>query len=270
MGTDEVTQTPPARRPPRHLTRKQLILLLPFAGIALAVVLHLAQWVTSWIATALARSRGVATTCTDLISQAGTGRDALGTDGTGVPDIDIVDYAPWGYRCEAHLDSGGVSIQDHTAGTSVLYVLTLAIAALSLVVLIGLLSAFVLTRAARALQSQGNAERPRSPWPLRLIGLGAGLLPMTMFGQYIQWYSASNSGGSSICPSTVGGDEVSGFSVTASYLPPSLTCNGDTVTGEAFSVTQHGLASYGFFGCLALIMFGTLLVIAGRVAAHRR
>ena len=93
---------------------------------------------------------------------------------------------------------------------------------------------------------------------------------MTTLLQHLQWYSASNSGGSSICPNTVGGDEVAGFSVTASYLPPSLTCNGDTVTGEAFSVTQHGLAFYGFFGCLALIMFGTLLVIAGRVAAHRR
>jgi hypothetical protein len=177
---------------------------------------------------------------------------------------------PWGYRCEAQLDSGALGVQEHTAGTSVLYFLTLAIAALSVVMLIGLLSAFVLTRAARALQSQGNAGRPRSPWPLRLIGLGAGLLPMTTLLQHLQWYSASNSGGSSICPNTVGGDEVAGFSVTASYLPPSLTCSGDTVTGEDFSVTQHGLAFYGFLGCLALIMFGTLLVIAGRVAAHRR
>src|SRR5699024_32681 len=42
VGTDETTQTPPARRPEarrpaRRLTCKRLILLLPFAGLALAV-----------------------------------------------------------------------------------------------------------------------------------------------------------------------------------------------------------------------------------------
>lgn len=262
MGTNAATATTTEQKP-RRLSLKRLLFLLPLAGLAVAAILHAAQWVTSWIATALARGRGAFEVCTDLLT------DVTG-DGTKVSGVEIVDYAPWGYRCEAQLDNGGVGIQDFSAGTSALFYLTLGIAGLSIVVLVGLVLASAVIYLLRPVVPLTSRDRVRGRWPLRTVGLGLFLLPMTLLWQYLRWYGASNSGGSTICPDTVDGNEVFGFGVTANYLPPSLTCSGHTVTGEEFSVTEYGVAFYGFLGCLALIALGSVLVIITRVRDKRR
>ena len=89
-----------------------------------------------------------------------------------------------------------------------------------------------------------------------------------MLGQYFQWYAKSD--GFGICPESVGGNDVLGFSVTADYLPPSLTCSGDTVTGQEFSVTQYGFPFYGFLAGLVLAAVGLCLLVAVRMRAQRR
>lgn len=152
---------------------------------------------------------------------------------------------------------------EHSGATSALFMLSLAFAALSVAMLLGVLLAFVATRLVGLYQSP-FAEPRRDRWPLRLIAVGVFVLPLMMFAQHLQWYSASKSGGSGICPDTVGGNDVLGFSVTADYLPPTLTCSGDSVTGQEFSVTQ-----YGFLARVVIAVAGLVLLIIVRMRRTR-
>ena len=61
-----------------------------------------------------------------------------------------------------------------------------------------------------------------------------------------------------------------GFSVTADYLPPALTCSGDSVTGQEFSVTQYGFPFYGFIAGLILAVLGVVLLIVARARTRQR
>ena len=158
---------------------------------------------------------------------------------------------------------------EHSGATSALFMLSLAFAALSVAMLLGVLLAFVATRLVGLYQSP-FAEPRRDRWPLRLIAVGVFVLPSMMFAQHLQWYSASKSGGSGICPESVGGNDVLGFSVTADYLPPALTCSGDSVTGQEFSVTQHGFPFYGFIAGLILAVLGVVLLIVARARTRQR
>lgn len=240
----------------RRLSRWQVAFLLPSAGLVVAALLHAAQWVTSWISTAVARTQGVADACSDLVDDFGVESDA----------IEIEDRAPFGFVCHASVDSGSAMVE-HSGATSALFMVSMALAALSVAVLLGVLIAFVVTRLLR-LYRPPLTEPRRDRWPLRLIAVGVFVLPVMMFGQYFQWYAKSD--GFGICPFTVGGDDVLGFSVTADYLPPSLTCSGDTVTGEEFSVTQHGFPFCGFIAGLLLVALGLCLLVAVRMRARRR
>ena len=76
------------------------------------------------------------------------------------------------------------------------------------------------------------------------------------------------SGGSGICPDTAGGDEVSGLPITDGYLPPTLICFGDTVSGEAFAVTQYGLPFYGFLAGLIVAVAGLVPLVIARSRAR--
>lgn len=240
----------------RRLSRWQVAFLLPCAGSVFAALLHLAQWVTSWVLTALARTRGAADACSDLV-------DALGIN----PDaIAIEDSAPFGFACHASTD-GGSAVVEHSGATSALFMFSLAIAALSVAALLGVLLAFTVTRLVGLYRSP-LAEPRRDRWPLRLIGIGVFVLPLMMLGQYLQWYSKSD--GFGICPGAVGGNDVLGFSVTASYLPPSLTCSGDSVTGQEFSVTQYGVPFYGFLAGVIVAVVGLVVLIVARARARKR
>ncbi|GGC37546.1 hypothetical protein GCM10010974_19960 [Brevibacterium sediminis] len=240
----------------RRLSRWQVAFLLPSAGLVVAVLLHVAQWVTSWISTAVARAQGAGDACSDLA-------DTLGVD----PDaIEIEDRAPSGFVCQAPTYDGGHAIIEHSGATSALFMLALAFAALSVAVLLGVLIAFMVTRLLGLYRSP-FAEPRRDRWPLRLIGIGVFMLPVMMLGQYFQWYSKSD--GFGICPFTVGGNDVLGFSVTADYLPPSLTCSGDTVTGQEFSVTQYGFPFYGFLAGVVVAAVGLGLLVVARMRRTR-
>lgn len=151
--------------------------------------------------------------------------------------------------------------------TSALFMVSMALTALSVAVLLGVLIAFVVTRLLR-LYRPPLTEPRRDRWPLRLIAVGVFVLPVMMFGQYFQWYAASD--GFEICPESVSGNDVLGFSVTADYLPPSLTCSGDAVTGQEFSVTQYGFPFYGFLAGLVLAAVGLAVLIIVRVRSRRR
>lgn len=238
------------------LSRWRVAFLLPSAGLVVAVLLHAAQWVTSWISTAVARTQGAADACSDLV-------DTLSVD----PDaIEIEDRAASGFVCHASVDSGSAMVENSGA-TSTLFMVSVALAALSVAVLLGVLIAFMVTRLLGLYRSP-LAEPRRDRWPLRLIGIGVFVLPLMMLGQYFQWYAKSD--GFGICPESVGGNDVLGFSVTANYLPPSLTCSGDSVTGQEFSVTQYGFPFYGFLAGLVLAAVGLCLLVAARMRARRR
>lgn len=239
----------------RRLSRWQMAFLLPCIAMMAALLLHLAQWVTSWVSTAMARSRGGSEVCSDLV-------DDFGVD---PGEIDVVDRAPWGFVCEAPADVG-TAMMEHPGPTSALFMFSMAIAALSVAVFFGVLLAFTVTRLVGLYRSP-LAEPRRDRWPLRLIAIGVFVLPLMMLGQYLQWYSKSD--GFGICPQSVGGNDVLGFSVTADYLPPSLTCSGDTGTGQEFSVTQHGFPFYGFLAGLVLAAAGLIVLIVVRVRRPR-
>lgn len=231
--------------------------LLPSAGLVVAALLHAAQWVTSWISTAVTRTHGAADACSDLV-------DDFGVD----PDrIELIDRAPSGFVCQAPTYDGGHAIIEHSGATSALFMVSMALAALSVAVLLGVLIAFMVTRLLGLYRSP-LAEPRRDRRPLRLIGIGVFMLPVMMLGQYFQWYSKSD--GFEICPESVGGNDVLGFSVTADYLPSSLTCSGDTVTGQEFSVTQHGFPFYGFIAGLILAVLGVVLLIVARARTRQR
>lgn len=220
-----------------------------------AALLHAAQWVTSWISTAVARTHGAADACSDLVDDFGVDPDAIAID----------DRAPSGFVCRASVDSGTAMVE-HSGATSALFMVSMALAALSVAVLLGVLIAFMVTRLLGLYRSP-LAEPRRDRWPLRLIGIGVFMLPVIMLGQYFQWYSKSD--GFGICPFTVGGNDVLGFSVTADYLPPSLTCSGDTVTGQEFSVTQYGFPFYGFLAGVVAAVVGLVLLIIVRMRRTR-
>lgn len=221
-----------------------------------AALLHAAQWVTSWISTAVARTQGAADACSDLVDDFGVDPDAIAID----------DRAPSGFVCRASVDNG-TAVVEHSGATSTLFVVSMALAALSVAVLLGVLIAFAVTRLLGLYRSP-LADTRRGRWPLRLIGVGVFVLPLMMFGQYLQWYAASD--GFEICPESVGGDDVLGFSVTADYLPPTLTCSGDSVTGQEFSVTQYGFPFYGFIAGLILAVLGVVLLIVARARTRQR
>ncbi len=230
--------------------------LLPSAGLVVAALLHAAQWVTSWISTAVARAQGAGDACSDLV-------DTLSVD----PDaIEIEDRAPSGFVCRASVDSGTAMVE-HSGATSAMFMFSMAFAALSVAVLLGVLIAFAVTRLLGLYRSP-LAEPGRDRWPLRLIAIGVFVLSLMMLGQYFQWYAKSD--GFGICPESVGGDDVLGFSVTADYLPPALTCSGDSVTGQEFSVTQHGFPFYGFIAGLILAVLGVVLLIVARARKRQR
>ena len=230
--------------------------LLPSAGLVVAALLHAAQWVTSWISTAVARTHGAADACSDLV-------DTLSVD----PDaIEIEDRAPSGFVCRASVDSGTAMVE-HSGATSAMFMFSMAFAALSVAVLLGVLIAFAVTRLLGLYRSP-LAEPGRDRWPLRLIAIGVFVLSLMMLGQYFQWYAKSD--GFGICPESVGGNDVLGFSVTADYLPPALTCSGDSVTGQEFSVTQHGFPFYGFIAGLILAVLGVVLLIVARARTRQR
>lgn len=239
----------------RRLSRWRVAFLLPSAGLVVAALLHAAQWVTSWISTAVARTQGAADACSDLV-------DTLGVD----PDaIAIEDRAPSGFVCRASVDSGSAMVE-YPGATSALFMVSMALAALSVAVLLGVLIAFMVTRLLGLYRSP-LAEPRRDRWPLRLIGIGVFMLPVMMLGQYFQWYSKSD--GFEICPGSVGGNDVLGFSVTANYLPPSLTCSGDSVTGQEFSVVQYGSPFYGFVGGVIVAAVRLIVLIVERVRRPR-
>lgn len=240
----------------RRLSRWRVAFLLPSAGLVVAALLHTAQWVTSWISTAVARTQGAADACSDLVDDFGVDPDAIAID----------DRAPSGFVCRASVDNG-TAVVEHSGATSTLFMVSMALAALSVAVLLGVLIAFMVTRLLGLYRSP-LAEPRRDRWPLRLIGVGVFVLPLMMFGQYLQWYAASD--GFEICPESVGGDDVLGFSVTADYLPPTLTCSGDSVTGQEFSVTQYGFPFYGFIAGLILAVLGVVLLIVARARTRQR
>ncbi|MGO2859999.1 MAG: hypothetical protein ACTIC1_02500 [Brevibacterium sp.] len=242
----------------RRLSRWQLAFLLPCVGLALALLLHVAQWVTSWISTSVAQSRGAAETCSDLIDDFGADPDA----------VELVDRAPFGFTCFASTHDG-YSMIEYSGVTSAMFVLSAGLAALGFAVLLGVLLAFSVTRLVTLYRSPFSEPR-RVRWATRLIGAGGFLLPLMLLGQYLQWYSASKSGGFGICPESVGSDDVLGFSVTAGYLPPSLTCSGDTVGGQQFSVTQYGFPFYGFLAGLILVAVGLVLLFVVKPLLTRR
>lgn len=240
----------------RRLSRWRVAFLLPSAGLVVAALLHAAQWVTSWISTAVARAQGAGDACSDLV-------DTLSVD----PDaIEIEDRAPSGFVCRASVDSGTAMVE-HSGATSAMFMVSMAFAALSVAVLLGVLIAFAVTRLLGLYRSP-LAEPGRDRWPLRLIAIGVFVLPLMMLGQYFQWYAKSD--GFGICPESVGGNDVLGFSVTADYLPPALTCSGDSVTGQEFSVTQHGFPFYGFIAGLILAVLGVVLLIVARARTRQR
>lgn len=241
----------------RRLSRWQMAFLLPCAAMAIALLLHVAQWVTSWISTALAQSRGGAGACSDLVTDFGVDPDA----------VEIIDRAPFGFVCQASTYDGGTAMIEHSGATSAMFITSAGLAALGSAVLLGVLLAFTVTRllaSVRSPRGDGGLDR----WTLLLIGIGVFVLPLMMIGQRLQWYAKSD--GFGICPESVSGNDVLGFSVTADYLPPSLTCSGDTVTGQEFSVTQYGFPFYGFLAGLVLAAVGLAVLIIVRVRSRRR
>ncbi|WP_181274025.1 hypothetical protein [Brevibacterium oceani] len=241
----------------RRLSRWQVAFLLPSAGLVVAALLHAAQWATSWVSTSVAHSRRAAETCSDLVDDFGVDPDS----------ITIGDRTPFGFACQAKTYDSGSAVVEHSGATSALFMFSLAIAAVCVAALLGVLIAFMVTRLLGLYRSP-LAEPRRDRWPLLLVGIGFFVLPLMMFGQYLQWYSKSD--GFGICPGSVGGNDVLGFSVTASYLPPSLTCSGDSVTGQEFSVTQYGFPFYGFLAGVIVAVVGLVVLIFVRARDRRR
>lgn len=243
----------------RRLSRWQIAFLLPCAGLVFALLLHLAQWVTSWVSTSMAHAHGAADACSDLVNDFGADLDS----------VELVDRAPFGYTCLAEINDGSSTMIEYSGATSAMFVVSAGLAALGLAAFVGVMLAFTASRLIRGSRSpltEGAAGR----WGLVLITVGVFVLPLMLLGQYLQWYGASKSGGSGICPDVIGGDEVLGFSVTADYLPPSLTCSGDTVAGQDFSVTEHGFPFYGFLAGLVLAAVGLVVLFVVRVRTRQR
>lgn len=112
-----------------------MAILLPCAAMAIALLLHVAQWVTSWISTALAQARGGAGACSDLVTDFGVDPDA----------VEIIDRAPFGFVCQASTYDGGTAMIEHSGATSAMFITSAGLAALGSAVLLGVLLAFTVT-----------------------------------------------------------------------------------------------------------------------------
>lgn len=202
----------------RHLTLLQAASLLSGLGLATAFLLGALQSVWSFAVTIHARSRGPAEACSDLLSDARS------------HEITIVSRAPSGYACEANLASGGFVVQEHFAGTSVLFILAIAAAVASILVFVGLVGAAI-AKAVVTKLLDGRTGRASS-WAMGLLIAACFLTPCTFLAQYAQWYSASNSGGSSVFPS--------------------------------------GFPFFAFLGCLALAVLAVGMIIVARLSPKER
>ncbi len=247
----------------RRLTLMQVAFLLPALGLVAAFLVGISQSIWSSLATLHAKNRGPAEVCSDLVSQHQT------------DEIKIVGRAPWGFNCEAQLSDGTIAMQEHSAGTSALFYLAAGLAVLSLLTLFGVAIAAIAKWAATALvgrtesRADGCAQSRTFTWGISLLMVGCFLLPWTIVAQHALWYSASNSGGTVGCPSTFHSADVLGYSIEASYLPPYLTCSGDTASGARFSATAYGFPFHVFLGCLVLFAVAVGLLIAARLRRKR-
>lgn len=235
----------------RRLSFLQWGLLLAVLGMITALILHTAQWVYSGVILLDAQRRGAGDVCEPALPE-------IGSD-----DFEIVSRAPWGYACEKTITGGGFAVQDHPGATSALFSLTLALIAVSVVSLLGVLLAAVAKRAIRALL--GNRGGRLAAWGVGLMITACILTPWTFLAQHGQWYMASNSGdGSPVCPDTFQGEEMRGYSVSPVYVPPHLTCRGSTVSGHDFTTTYYGWPFFVFLGCAVLLAVAIGLLILAR------
>ena len=152
--------------------------LLPCVSMGIALLLHLAQWVTSWISSAVARSRVGVEACPDLT-------DSFGVDPGA---IEVVDRSPFGFVCQASTYDGGTTMIEHSGVTSAMFATSAGLAALSVAALLGVLLAFAVTRLIGATRS-GRTDGAVGRWALLLVAVGVFVLPLMMLGQYLQWYS---------------------------------------------------------------------------------
>ncbi|RBP67825.1 hypothetical protein DFO66_10145 [Brevibacterium sanguinis] len=198
--------------------------------------------------------------------------------GARADEIELIRVGPSTYRCEAMLADGGFAQQEHFAGTSVLPILAVVIAGLSVVALVIAVTAMVLRPiVARMMDGSPNgADRAdrrfgarAQMWVVRLLVVACVLTPLTVIAQFLRGLIASRSGGLLVCPSTVEGEEVLRHSVESHYLPPRLTCTGETISGLEFTTTSYGLPFYGFLVCVASFAAAVLLVVVARVRARQ-
>lgn len=241
----------------RGLSFLKLSILLSVLGLVLAMVLHAMQWVYSWVMTLSAKREGAAEVCEEALPE--------------IPshEFEIVGRAPWGYACETYPADGGFAVQEHPGATSVLFSLAIAIALVSVVVLVGVFLAVAMRRVVHMVL--GERDGPAAAWATGLIVSACMLTPWTLIAQYAHWYTVSNSGdGSPVCPSSFRGDELLGFSIEPSFFPPHLSCHGATVTGQEFTTSSYGWPLFVFLGCLALLALAAGIIIVARVRAFRR
>ncbi|MDN5807975.1 MAG: hypothetical protein L0I80_00370 [Brevibacterium sp.] len=239
----------------RRLTFLNAGLLFFALGLSAAVILHTVQWVYSGVILLDAQRRGAGEVCETALPE--IDRD----------DFEIASRAPWGYACETNIAGGGFAVQDHPGATSALFSFTIAIVAVSVVVLVGALSAAAAKRAMRAVL--GNRGGPAVAWGVGLLIAACVLAPWTLLAQRGQWYMASHSGtGSPVCPDTFQGDEMRGYSVNPVYVPPHLTCHGSTVSGHDFTTTYYGWPFFAFLGCVVLLVVAAGLLTLARLRSR--
>lgn len=239
----------------RRLSFLKAGLLLSALGLSAAVLLHAVQWAYSGVIRLNAERRGSAEVCRAAFPD-------IRSDG-----VEIVSRAPWGYACEADLADGGFAVQEHPAATSALFFFTIAIAAVSIAVLIGVLTAAAIRQAIGAIP--GILNRPAAVWGVGLLVTACVLPPLTILAQYGQWYMASNSGtGSPVCPSTFQGDELRGYSVDPGFVPPHLICHGNTVSGHEFTTAYYGWPFFAFLGCLVLLALAVGILVVARLRSR--
>ncbi|GAA1819010.1 hypothetical protein [Brevibacterium celere] len=243
----------------RGLHRLSLIqwaLLLPGLGLAIALLLTAVQSVWSFVLFLVARSRGPEAVC-----------DTLPTMGE-IRDLTIVARPPWGYACEATFADGSVGTQEQNEGSMTLFLAVVLLVVASVIMLLGVLCAVVVRSLLRLFLRRTDGRLNR--WGWTLTGLGCLLLPWAWLFTFVARYSGSNSPGGPICPSSVDGEGVLGYSAEANYLLPSVTCSGVTVDGTEFSMTHFGIPFAMFCVSLALVMAGIIVLITAQVARARQ
>lgn len=234
----------------RRLSPLQRITVL--ALLALVAALLLAGVRTVWLSIGLmiARDRGPAESCPTLSGM------------TDPEEISIVSDGLTGYSCEASA-AGGFATESGTVDTMLLLFGTVLLAVAGIITLLGVLVAVTVRGLLRLVI--GRPRRSLGAWGIGLITAACLLLPWTYLFLYFGWYSASNSSGGSLCPSTVSGEYVSSLSVGWSFLPPHLTCSGETVDGTEFETSQFGFPFGLFLTAVVLAVIGLGLLIAARV-----